>query len=274
MNEVLIGIIIIAILYAVDKGKITLPAALQNIVAPAAAATNSAVVAAESSLSNLSAAEATFSTPINVSGSGSGAKVGIGGTGTGGSAVDTDTLILQGVSSGMGIAASLLATSATTGPAAPFVAAGAGLVALFSKIFTGANPLEEDASKVEQCYEAAANNLGAIFKRTQMITKAEALSAMQALISAGQNMETVLAQKGIGQPAINGARNIEVSITDSMQGLAGTPEIATPATINVATARQYYVGGSLGQSSKGWYADSLATAATLTDNFLYALGGG
>ena len=47
-------------------------------------------------------------------------------------------------------AASILALSPATGPLAPFVAAGAGLAALASAIFKGANPQEGvDSSKIE-----------------------------------------------------------------------------------------------------------------------------
>lgn len=49
-----------------------------------------------------------------------------------------------------------------TGPAAPFVAAGAGLLSIFSKIFAGCGQSCIDASKVNQVFYAAMANLDAL----------------------------------------------------------------------------------------------------------------
>jgi hypothetical protein len=159
---------------------------------------------------------------------------------------------------GSSVASTLISVGALTGPVGWAIAGGAAVAALLTH-FLGGGCGEPciDAAKVEQIYEAAANNLMAVGK-LGMISKTEAISGMQTLMQAGQQHE---AQLGAQPHSKAGAANLSKVIAGEItaaQSLADTPTVP----IDLNRARGVYMSGH------GWYPDSLAAAAQWTDTFL------
>src|SRR5207237_5114748 len=149
---------------------------------------------------------------------------------------------------------------AAAGPAAPFVAAGAAAVALFTHVFGGGcGHACIDAAKIEQIYEAAADNLLAVGK-LGMISRAEAVGGMQMLMQAGQQHEAQLNDS----QAQKGAANLSKVVAAEINAANSLPEAArVPLDLN--RARSVYMSGH------GWYPDSLSAAAQWTDQYLAGL---
>lgn len=255
MNWIFGGIVLLLILNAASKGAL---GGFGNLIQAASP--------------NLSSALSVFSTPISVKGSGSGTQVGISGQANNGTnSASTNAVIEAGVSSSLGIAASLLGLSTVTGPAAPFVAAAAGLVGIFSSIFKGANPLQVDATQIQEIYIACSLNCEALFEKLQMITQAQCIAAMQALISAGVNAENEYSGQ-IGKPAQAGAQTLTTAINQDIAGVQSFPEIGQTVPISVSLAHTVYVGSGTGlYGAAGWDNDSITLASELTDAFLQSL---
>jgi hypothetical protein len=148
---------------------------------------------------------------------------------------------------------------AAAGPAAPFVAIGAIAATLLAKyIGGGCGSACTNAAKAEQIYEAAADNMRACYV-AGMMTAGQFQAICQALIQSGQQH---LATFGTKQ-AQAGSANLTNVITAEMNALSGAP--ATLIPVNLAAAHSLYVSGG------GWYPDSLAAAAQLSDSYLQSL---
>lgn len=116
-----------------------------------------------------------------------------------------------------------------------------------------------EGSKAEQIYEAAADDILAVFK-LGMITAAQAVAIMAHLIAAGQQHLA-----GFNTPQANkGADNMQKVIQAEIADVAeAKPAKATP--LNLTEAHLHYVQGP------GWYPDSLVAAGQLADEYLQAL---
>lgn len=152
----------------------------------------------------------------------------------------------------------LLAVNPIAGAA---VIIGGAITMLISKfIGKGCGHACIDASKVEQIYEAAADNLYAVGK-LGMITRGEAIAAMQYLIQGGQQHEAQLNQPH----SKKGTENLTKVINAEIAAAGSLPETAT-VPIDMAKARGVYV-----QAKSGWYADSVTAGAQLSDQVLSSL---
>ncbi|MGH9406777.1 MAG: hypothetical protein ACRD3D_13195 [Terriglobia bacterium] len=156
-----------------------------------------------------------------------------------------------------GTAGTLATVAATAIPIVGAVAALGVLLAMY--IGGGCGNACIDSSKVEQIYEAAADNLYAV-GQLGMITRDEAIAGMQALIQAGQQHEAQLNDKQAQSGIANLTKVINAEIADC-QNLSDTP--TTP--INLTQAHSVYV------SASGWYPDSLAAASQASDEYLSQL---
>jgi len=113
-----------------------------------------------------------------------------------------------------------------------------------------------DASKVEQVYEAVADNLFLI-ARAGMIASAEAVLMMEHFREVGRETEDRLGTTASHMGFINLSKVIDAEVA-AAKLLSNTPTV--PLTL--AAARALYVGGA------GWYPDSIALASRLTDQFV------
>ena len=171
------------------------------------------------------------------------------------------------VGSAGGTAAEILALAPATGPAAPFVAAAAAVIALFTAFFGGGcGQACIDGAKVEQIYEAAAENILAVGK-LGMIGRSAVLSALQLLTQAGQQHEAQLLNRtGREDPhASAGAANL-VRVIGELEAEADQLSETPTRALDLSAARGAYVSGS------GWYSDSLSAAAQWTDTYLSSIG--
>jgi hypothetical protein len=208
-----------------------------------------------SASTNLAQALTVFSTPVSVSGVGTGTKVAIGSA-------------AQGSVNATDATAKEIGTVASTGLG---VAAVGGIVALFTSIFKGANPLQVDAAQIEQIYEATALNLMAVCQKLEMITSVECVDALNALITAGQQAETEYSGQ-IGTPASKGSANLTSVIQGDITTIQSSAQVTVPVSINISKAQAVYVGTGSGlYGSSGWYADAISAAATLSTAFLQSL---
>lgn len=266
MNAILLAILAVCGVYLVANqgaagGSLSgLLSSIKSVVA------NVAPSEAQTEQANLGTAESIFGAPISVAGSGSGANVAVGQQASGSVAGNDSAIVGSIVSSGAGIVATLLASSPATGPAAPFVAAAAGLVAIFTSVFKGANPLQVDASEIEQIYEALADDVYAVHK-LGMISQSDAVSAMQSLITAGQKAESEYSGQ-LGDPAGNGAANLTAVIQAEISAVEQVPDPESLTPIDISQAHAVYVGGT-----GKWYPSSISAANTMMDAFLTELGG-
>ncbi|HEV2498630.1 MAG TPA: hypothetical protein VGY31_03505 [Terriglobia bacterium] len=139
---------------------------------------------------------------------------------------------------------------------------GAGLAVLIMELFKGANPLQVPAAKAEQIYEVAADNMLSL-EKAGIITEAQSVAGMQALITAGQQEEASL-QSQIGTPAVKGSTNltnvIQAEIVDA-EGVSPLPALLTGVTLQEAEAH-YYINPS---NENGWYPQSVTDADAVTD---------
>lgn len=173
-----------------------------------------------------------------------------------------DSIIL---STGAEAAVSAMATgglisAATAAPilvAIPIVGAAVAVVLLalhFIGHGCGAPCIE--GSKAEQIYEAAADNLYLVYK-LGMISAVHAIAGMAYLISAGthhlQSFNTDAANRGI--------TNMTTTIHAEVRDVQVTPAPKAKA-LDLNAAHAVYVTGP------GWYPESLAAAAQLTDEIL------
>jgi len=117
-----------------------------------------------------------------------------------------------------------------------------------------------DASKVEQIYEVAADNMLAVGK-LGMISRGEAIAAMQYFIQGGQQHEAQLNQ----QHSKAGADNLTKVINAEIDAAGSLPD-SPSKPIDLAAARAAYI-----QPVSGWYSDSVAAGAQLSDQVLNSL---
>lgn len=190
--------------------------------------------------------------------------------GGGGSNVFSEATYTQVVSDGaaaalgglaaQGLVSGQLAAAAATVLPVIGIAIGLGLI-LVHFLGHGCGEACIDAAKAEQIYEAAADDVYAVFK-LGMITAAQAVAIMVHLFSAGtQHMGTF----GTAQ-ANKGALNMQRVISAEIADLPKTPQ-PKAQPLNLDAARAAYVTGP------GWYPDSLQAAAQLADSYLEALSG-
>lgn len=164
---------------------------------------------------------------------------------------------MTGTATAAGLGLGLATAPATLGVGA----AVAGLVALFSRLFTGADPRQVPASQIEQAIEAAADNLYAVCKMG-MISITEAVSGMQALLQKGV---ATLQSSGLGMAAQNGIDNLvkvvnaEIAVTQQLNSSATAP-------IDLEKAHSVYI-----RQQAGWYPQSVDAATQLTDQYLQGL---
>jgi hypothetical protein len=197
---------------------------------------------------------------IDISGATSGGS-------SGGSNVFSQATYVEGVSAGAVTTLSALAHAGTIAVATASEAALAvtvigaavalGLI-LVHYLGHGCGSPCTDAARAEQIYEAAADNLLAVY-RAGMITLAQATAGMAHLFSAGtQHMATF----GTSQ-AEKGALNMQKVISGE---IASAQALAKPKPVpfDLTKARLDYISGP------GWYPDSLQSAAALTDEYLLA----
>lgn len=155
------------------------------------------------------------------------------------------------------------ATLATLGVVVPIVGAAIALGLLLAHFLGhGCGSACIEASKAEQIYEAAADNIAAVYK-AGMMSLDHALASMVYFISAGQQHEATFADK----QGDAGSKNLTQVIRNEMAGVKAEPK-PKPAKFNLAEAHSLYTSGP------GWYPDSLAAAANLTDEYLQALANG
>lgn len=143
---------------------------------------------------------------------------------------------------------------------APVVGAFIGLALLLSQFIGGGcgAPCVE-GSKVEQIYEAFADNLLKLYK-LGMINRDQALAGMALAIQQGQQHEAQLGTAAARRGSQNLYSVIQAEITDVN---VTKPAKARPYDAKVAHAS--YVSGP------GWYPDSLASATELTDEYVTSL---
>jgi len=143
--------------------------------------------------------------------------------------------------------------------AIPIVGAIAGLVAFLAGfIGGGCGQTCVDASKRQQVYEAAADNLYKVAK-AGMITPSEAIAGMQAFIQSGEQQEAQLGTSS-GQKGSANLANVIGQEIAATQGLSVAPQ-----TLDLTAAQALFVGGS------GWYPDAIAAASTITMQYLQQL---
>lgn len=147
-----------------------------------------------------------------------------------------------------------------TGPAAPFVIAGIVVAALLAKfIGGGCGQACIDASMAQQIYQAAADNAYALYA-AGMVPLASAVAFMQQMISAGQQH---MAQLGNTKQLKDGSANI-VKVINAEIAAAQKLPTPTPVPLDLNSARAKYISGS------GWYPQSTAAAAQITDQWVEA----
>jgi phosphoribosylformylglycinamidine (FGAM) synthase PurS component len=158
-------------------------------------------------------------------------------------------------------ATGILTYAPFAGPAAPLVAAVAGIVAVASQIaamvFHGANPLQVPAAQGEQIFEIWADNLYAVAK-AGMLDPAAAAAAMGQLISMGTQY---IASLNVGKAGQAGIANMTKVINAEISAVQSLPAGATKP-IDLTAARALYTRGG------GWYPESVTKAAQYTDAFL------
>jgi hypothetical protein len=141
--------------------------------------------------------------------------------------------------------------------AAPLVGAIIGVGALlFHFLGGGCGEACIDASKIEQVFEAAADNLFLI-ARAGMLPSSAAVAGMTHYRGVGDQAEHRLGTTA----AIMGSINLEKVINAEIAAAKLLPDKATQP-LTLAAARALYVGGP------GWYPDSIDLASKLTDQFV------
>jgi hypothetical protein len=165
--------------------------------------------------------------------------------------------ILQGLAqSSPGLAAMMPALTV----AIPIIGAAIG-VALILVHYLGHGCGEPciDAAKAEQIYEAAADDIFAVYK-LGMITAVQAVAIMTHMFAAGtQHMASFNTSQ-----ANKGAMNMQKVLSALIAQVPHTPQ-AKSTPLNLNTAHIDYVSGP------GWYPDSLQQASPLADEYLTAL---
>lgn len=163
---------------------------------------------------------------------------------------------------------SIAAAGATAAPLTLGISAAvAGLAALVSTFFKGANPLQVPAAKVEQTFELACDNLWTFYK-LGMLSKDAALQGMRDMLTAGQQSLQALilqfpgSQADITKAVNKGQVNMAKTINAEMAGFS----VYTPPVSNVpldfSTAQSQFTGGP------GWYPESLAASLQLTQQWV------
>jgi hypothetical protein len=155
-------------------------------------------------------------------------------------------------------------------------AAIAGIIVIMSQFLKGADPLQVPAAKLEQVFEAAADNLYSLAK-AGFISKAEAVTGIQAFIQAAVQFEQQYAQQ-TGHPAPFGAaiKNVTSVNNAEIQAVVGLPDIAIiTGPINFTAAKAAYyttVLRNTGQVGAGhWYPESIDAAEKVTAEYLQSL---
>lgn len=168
------------------------------------------------------------------------------------------------VGAGAGLTASGVfgasAAALAAGPIGAAIVAAAVIAALLANwIGGGCGTACINASMAEQIYEAAADNAYLVGK-LGMVSASEAVALMQTLIQMGQQHEAQWSTDAAKNGAANLAKviNAEIAVAESLPTSPSIP-------VDLSAARSVYVGGT------GWYPQSSAAAAQLTDQWLTSL---
>jgi hypothetical protein len=175
----------------------------------------------------------------------------------------TGTLATSAASAAGMAAKSLSQTTgvlASLGSAAPFIGIGVEVATLLMQfVGKGCGSACIDASKAEQIYEAATDDVWAAAK-AGMISIQQFLSFAQAALQAGQQH---LATFGTSQ-AQKGSQNM-TNVISTMINTAPGSTVAAPIPLDINAAQALYISGA------GWYPDSLAAAGQLATTYLQSL---
>jgi hypothetical protein len=185
-------------------------------------------------------------------------EAGLIGTGVGTVATETLTIGLEdGLIQAGSAFASVLGAVATF---APIVGAFVGLALLLKQfIGKGCGSACIDAAKAEQIYELWADNLLAVLK-LGMISTDQALAGMALAIQNGVQHENEFNDA----QSRKGATNLTNVIRAEMLDVPAYAHVKR-VPLDLAKAREAYISGP------GWYPDSVAAAAQLTDEYLTSL---
>lgn len=204
------------------------------------------------------------------------AGIGVGQTGSvgvgGGNGVNlTQPVLATGLGAEIGLAATLSENALTAGSAlapilgevavfAPIVGVFVGLGLLLSQfIGKGCGNACIEAAKAEQIYEAMGDNLVQLYK-LGMITRDQTLAG----IALAQEYGAQHLGKFDDKQARAGEKNMTSVLSALVAGMAHTP-MGKPQPYNLTLAHEHYISGP------GWYPDSLAAAAQLTDEYVSSL---
>lgn len=171
-----------------------------------------------------------------------------------------------GWQAGQQIAAGVIAAAPIAGPAAPFVALGGELMALFTSFFGGGcGQACQIPARAEQIYERAANDILAVGKDGQLGPN-ETAAGISAMLNAGIQHLTQL-EKQVGQHASDAIAN--------MQNKAIGPEIAVAAALPPASKplNPQTAPAVFGMAGPGWYSDSAAAGDQLAMAYLASVAG-
>ncbi len=156
-----------------------------------------------------------------------------------------------------GTAAAAAAAQGFMNPVADAQAVEAEIAFFVSWLGGGCGARCTDAARTEQIYEAAADNMLQLVIHGYL-TPEEATLGMQAMIAAANQAES---RFGTTQ-ATNGAKNATSVIKNEITSIHA--QALVPLTGSTSGASQLY----LKPGKHGWYTDSLAEAANLTDGVL------
>jgi len=154
-------------------------------------------------------------------------------------------------------------TAAPAGSAAPIVMGVMAIASLIASIVKfGPSPYNVPAAQAEQIFEAAADKLYAA-AQDGMISVAEAVAGMQALLQVGTQQITQMKLNSQGKPALANMTKVIQAEISAVQEVSS--KITKP--VDVTAAAQYYPA----PGASGWYSESIAQANQLVAQYLQAL---
>jgi hypothetical protein len=180
-------------------------------------------------------------------------------------------LIVMAISQPTGAAASLLGMFAglsATGAGAILAAAALAILLLIHFIGGGCGDACIEASKGEQIYECAANNLLAIAEQLGMLSYHDFYTLVNACLSAGTIHMQILGKQG-DPKAEQGLNNMTTQIEKILTDGATLPFNA-PHAMDITAAQAVY----LSPSTPGWYSSSIQAGAQVTTALLTATADG
>jgi hypothetical protein len=164
-----------------------------------------------------------------------------------------------------------LSTAGTLGTvaAAGALTAGVGaIVAIVASLFHGADPNQVPASKIEQIFEGAADNMYALVK-AGILSKSEGAQGIQSFTQAAIAYEQQTAsQLRDPRPFQNAINNITKVNQAELQVLMQLPDSNPSGPINFTAAKAaYYTKPNM----PGWYPDAIQGAIQATDEYLKSI---